>query len=96
MQDHATPPGRISGRNYRPSVTHHGRNDARFETIISTCFSPSIQFIHEGANGPKCKAAIESAEENLQDIMDDLEASIDKLLSERMAGNPSSQVVLSS
>ena len=73
-----------------------GGNDARFKTIISTCFSPSIQFIHEGANGPKCKAAVESAEENLQDIMDDLEASIDKLLSERMAGNPSSQVVLSS
>ncbi|MDO5092303.1 MAG: VWA domain-containing protein [Propionibacteriaceae bacterium] len=73
-----------------------GGNDARFETIISTCFSPYIQFIHEGANGPKCKAAIETAENALPNIMDDLEEKLDKLLSERMAGNPNSQVVLSS
>ena len=73
-----------------------GGNDAGFADIIQHCFVPVGLPQYGGGDGNKCKKDIQYTSDNLSRIMNDLESNIDQLLSEKMSGNPSSQVILMS
>ena len=73
-----------------------GGNDAGFADIIQHCLAPVGLPQYGGGDGNKCKKDIQDTSNNLSRIMNDLESNIDQLLSEKMSGNPSSQVILMS
>ncbi len=73
-----------------------GGNDINFGEIVSKCFGPSIFGINLRQNKELCADLILTAEANLKGVMDEVEKTIRSLLTERMAGNPTSQVALSS
>ena len=73
-----------------------GGNDADFSKIILSCFVPVGLPQYGVGNGNDCKAHIKQADADLSDVMDAVEGTIGKLLSEKMSGNPSSQVILMS
>ena len=73
-----------------------GGNNAKFADIILSCFVPVGLPQYGVGSGNDCKANIERADANLSGVMKDVEGNIERLLSEKMSGNPSSQVVLMS
>ena len=73
-----------------------GGNDAGFADIIQHCFVPLGLGKYGGGDGNKCKKDIQDTSGNLSKIMDSLEDAIERLLFEKMSGNPSSQVILMS
>lgn len=73
-----------------------GGNNAKFADIILSCFVPVGLPQYGVGSGNDCKANIEWADANLSGVMKDVEGNIERLLSEKMSGNPSSQVVLMS
>ena len=73
-----------------------GGNDAGFADIIQHCFVPVGLHQYGGGDGNKCRKDIQDTSDNLPRIMNNVEKNIDQLLSEKMLGNPSSQVILMS
>lgn len=73
-----------------------GGNDAGFADIIQHCFVPVGLPQYGGGDGNKCRKDIQDTSDNLPRIMNNFEKNIDQLLSEKMLGNPSSQVILMS
>ena len=73
-----------------------GGNDAGFADIIQHCFVPAGLPQYGGGDGNKCRKDIQDTSDNLPRIMNNFEKNIDQLLSEKMLGNPSSQVILMS
>ena len=73
-----------------------GGNDAGFANIIQHCFVPLGLPQYGGADGDKCREDIQETSGNLPRIMGALEDVIERLLVEKMSGNPSSQVILMS
>ena len=73
-----------------------GGNNAKFADIILSCFVPVGLPQYGVGSGNDCKANIERADANLSGVMKDVEGNIERLLSEKMSGNPSSQVILMS
>ena len=91
MQTDPRAAGRFGGQEHRSGAHDNGGgNDARFADIILSCFVPVGLPQYGGGNGNDCKARIEWAGANLSEIMKDVEGNIERLLSEKMSGNPSS------
>ena len=73
-----------------------GGNNANFSDIILSCFVPVGLPQYGVGSGNDCRAHINKANDRLSDVMLELEKNIEKLLSEKMSGNPYSQVILMS
>ena len=73
-----------------------GGNDAGFADVIQHCFAPFGLPQYGGKDGNKCRSDIQGASGNLSKTMDAVEDAIERLLVEKMSGNPSSQVILMS
>ena len=71
-----------------------GGNELGFTDIIANCFGPRIPGALGGANGTKCREGVAAATSRLPEMLDRLKSQISRLLTERMTGNPASQVIL--
>lgn len=73
-----------------------GGNDVHFSDLVKQCFAPNIPGLFDGADAASCREKINSARTDMPKVMDQLKATIERLLSEKMAANPASKVVLMS
>ncbi len=71
-----------------------GGNELGFTDIIANCFGPRIPGALEGANGTRCREGIAATMAGLPEMLDRLKSQISRLITERMTGNPKSQVIL--
>ena len=71
-----------------------GGNELGFTDIIANCFGPRIPGALEGANGTRCREGVAATMAGLPEMLDRLKSQISRLITERMTGNPKSQVIL--
>ncbi len=71
-----------------------GGNELGFTDIIANCFGPRIPGALEGANGTRCREDVAATMAGLPEMLDRLKSQISRLITERMTGNPKSQVIL--
>lgn len=71
-----------------------GGNDLGFSHLVTNCFGPRIPMIQHRADATKCRDDIASAKSNLTTVVNHLKSQISELLTKRMTGSNTSQVVL--
>ena len=71
-----------------------GGNDLGFTDTIANCFGPRIPGALEGANGPRCREGIAATMDGLPSMLERLKSQVSRLITDKMTGNPRSQVIM--